>query len=332
MILLHVAVAALYALAAWALWPRPRAARARQRSAAPRDARSVVALLVPPRCCCTRGSRGATSSRRTASTCRLANALSVVAGARRAGRVGIGPAAHAAGDRHRRAAGRRGRRRCCRRSSRNPHRLPVRRRAAGPPLHIAVALVAYALFLVAAVQALVLMGLEKRLHRRLPDAGASGSPPLLTLERFLFRLVDRGLRAADADARRAACCSPSRCSASRCTFTHKSVFSVLGWLTFGALLLGPLALRLARPRRAALDPRRHGVRCSSPTSAASSCSRCCSAGDGRAISATADGSTMPAVASMPDADPRWTTSRSARSRCARVLLVAPGSSRSPRRR
>jgi ABC-type uncharacterized transport system permease subunit len=36
------------------------------------------------------------------------------------------------------------------------------------------------------------MGLEKRLHRRLPDPGAAGLPPLLTLERFLFRLVTAG--------------------------------------------------------------------------------------------------------------------------------------------
>ena len=41
-------------------------------------------------------------------------------------------------------------------------------------LHIAVALFAYALFIVAAMQALVLMGLEKRLHRGLPDPGAAG--------------------------------------------------------------------------------------------------------------------------------------------------------------
>ena len=49
----------------------------------------------------------------------------------------------------------------------NPHRFPY----AGEPwatVHIAVALVAYALFVVAALQALVLIGLEKRLRRGLP--------------------------------------------------------------------------------------------------------------------------------------------------------------------
>ena len=56
-------------------------------------------------------------------------------------------------------------------------------------LHIAVALIAYALLIVAALQALVLMGLERRLHRGLPDPSAASLPPLLTLERFLFRLM-----------------------------------------------------------------------------------------------------------------------------------------------
>ena len=50
-------------------------------------------------------------------------------------------------------------------------RTPASRWAAA---HVAVALVAYALFIVAALQALVLMGLEKRLHRRLPDPDGDG--------------------------------------------------------------------------------------------------------------------------------------------------------------
>ena len=56
-------------------------------------------------------------------------------------------------------------------------------------IHISVALVAYALFVVVALQALVMTGLEKRLHRGLPDVSAQRSPPLLTLERYMFRLL-----------------------------------------------------------------------------------------------------------------------------------------------
>ncbi len=114
----------------------------------------------------------------------------------------------------------------------SPHRFPYAARR-WATVHIAVALVAYALFVVAALQALLLTGLEKRLHRGHALRDDDGSVPLLTLERFLFRLVAAGLRAAHADAGerppllRAAVRQPV-------TFTHKNVFAVLGWLTFGS--------------------------------------------------------------------------------------------------
>ena len=214
-ILLHLAAAALYAAAAWARWPHAarRAAARRARWLPPlalvaaRDRRSRRAIATP---------QGLDIS--------LANALSLVAALSRAGRVGVG-------------------RSCVRcRQSRavvlpvaavaallpalvtNPHRFPTpaSRWAAA---HIAVALLAYAFFLVAALQALLMTGLEKRLHRGLPRTPAK-TPPLLTLERYLFRLVGAGLRAADARACERRRCSPSSCSASRSTLTHKNVFSV----------------------------------------------------------------------------------------------------------
>lgn len=103
--------------------------------------------------------------------------------------------------------------------------------------HVAVALVSYALFLVAAFQAVVLMGLEKRLHRRLPDPGAAGLPPLLTLERFLFRLVAAGFALLTLTLASGMLFS-EQIFGRPVTFTHKPVFAVLGWLTFGALLWG----------------------------------------------------------------------------------------------
>ena len=66
----------------------------------------------------------------------------------------------------------------------------------------------------------------------------------------------RRLRAADADARERDRCSPSSSSASRSTFTHKNVFSVLGWLTFGALLFGRWRYGWRGRVGAVLDPRR----------------------------------------------------------------------------
>ena len=56
-------------------------------------------------------------------------------------------------------------------------------------LHVAVALVAFSLFIVAALQALLLMSVERRLHAGNPLPLDTTLPPLLTLERFLFRLI-----------------------------------------------------------------------------------------------------------------------------------------------
>jgi ABC-type uncharacterized transport system permease subunit len=104
-------------------------------------------------------------------------------------------------------------------------------------IHVAVALIAYALFLVAALQALVLMSLEKRLRRRLPDPDAAAMPPLLTLERFLFRLVGIGFVLLTFTLVSGFFFS-EEVFGRPLVFTHKSVLSLLGWLTFGGLLWG----------------------------------------------------------------------------------------------
>ena len=137
----------------------------------------------------------------------------------------------------------------------NPHRFPY----AGEPwatAHIAVALVAYALFVVAALQALLLVGLEKRLHRGLALPEVDGTVPLLTLERFLFRLVGAGLRPAHADAReripvlRAAFRPPADVQPQERVLRRRLAH-------VRRIAVRPLALRLARPAGVVLDPRRN---------------------------------------------------------------------------
>ena len=118
----------------------------------------------------------------------------------------------------------------------NPHRFPY----AGEPwatAHIAVALVAYALFVVAALQALLLVGLEKRLHRGLALPEADGTVPLLTLERFLFRMVGLGFGLLTLTLASGFLFS-EQLFGRPLTFNHKNVFSVAGWLTFATLLVG----------------------------------------------------------------------------------------------
>lgn len=118
----------------------------------------------------------------------------------------------------------------------NPHRFPY----AGAPwasAHIAVALLAYAILSVAALTALLMTGLEKRLHRGVPADAADRTPPLLTLERYLFRLVGAGFVLLTLALASGALFS-EQVFGKPFAFTHKSVFSILAWLTFGALLAG----------------------------------------------------------------------------------------------
>ena len=116
------------------------------------------------------------------------------------------------------------------------HRIPF----AGEPwaaVHIAIALVAYAMFVVVALQALVMTGLEKRLHRGLPDAAARGSPPLLTLERYMFRLLAVGFALLTLTLASGVVFS-EQLFGKPVTLTHKNVFSVAGWFAFAVLLFG----------------------------------------------------------------------------------------------
>ncbi len=93
------------------------------------------------------------------------------------------------------------------------------------------------MFLVAAVLALVVMGLEKRLRHSVLDASGATVPPLLTLERFLFRLVTVGFVLLTVTLA-SGMVFTEQLFGKPLTFTHKIVFSVLGWLTIGALLWG----------------------------------------------------------------------------------------------
>jgi len=118
----------------------------------------------------------------------------------------------------------------------NPHRMSLSDEP-WAALHIAVALTAYAMLIVAGLQALLLMGFQRRLHRGVAVRGAAEMPPLLTLERFLFRLVSLGYALLTLTLLSGIVFS-EELFGKPLTLTHKVVFSVLGWLVFGALLVG----------------------------------------------------------------------------------------------
>ncbi len=242
MILLHLIVAAFYALAAWSLWPAHAASTAHASGPAATVPASPVrpppawgAWLVPIALLLHAWVAARDVATPEGLDLSLDNALSVVAGlvAAVAWASGLLRALPTIGTVVLPVA-------CVGVLlpilASNPHRFPYAD-APWAALHVGVALVAYALFLVAAVQALVLMGLEKRLHRRLPDPSADRMPPLLTLERFLFRLVGTGFVLLTLTIASGGLFS-EQVFGRPFTFNHKSVFSVLSWLVFGALLWG----------------------------------------------------------------------------------------------
>jgi ABC-type uncharacterized transport system permease subunit len=105
--------------------------------------------------------------------------------------------------------------------------------------HVGVALVAYAMFIVAAVLALLIMGLEARLHARRAQPAAGNAPPLLTLERLLFQLVAVGFALLTLTIGSGVLFSDQIFGrALTRADAHKSAFSALSWVIFGALLVG----------------------------------------------------------------------------------------------
>lgn len=102
-------------------------------------------------------------------------------------------------------------------------------------VHLAVAFLAYALLAVAALHAVFMTLLEKRLHRGgLPD---NNLPPLLTLEALLFRTLAAGFVLLTLTVASGILFS-EELFGQPFTFTHKVVLALLSWATFGVLLAG----------------------------------------------------------------------------------------------
>ena len=103
-------------------------------------------------------------------------------------------------------------------------------------LHLALAMIAYGLFVIALMHATLMAVAERQLHRK-SGLTLAHLPPLLTLERLLFRMIG------------AAFVFLTLTLASGIVFSesvfgrplradHKTVFAILSWLTFGWLLAG----------------------------------------------------------------------------------------------
>lgn len=110
-------------------------------------------------------------------------------------------------------------------------------------LHLAMAMLAYGLFMIAALHALLMTLMERRLHggaaaeRSLIAGPLASLPPLLSLEALLFRIIGLGFALLTLTLLTGIVFSET-VFGQALRFNHKTVFASVSWLIFGALLLG----------------------------------------------------------------------------------------------
>ena len=104
-------------------------------------------------------------------------------------------------------------------------------------LHFAIAMLAYALFIVATVHAIVMLAEEKWLHRGVLPPFLRTLPPLLEMEALLFRILLAAFVLLTFTVLSGLLFS-EQLFGKPLTFTHKTVFGILSWLVFGTLLGG----------------------------------------------------------------------------------------------
>jgi ABC-type uncharacterized transport system permease subunit len=106
-------------------------------------------------------------------------------------------------------------------------------------LHLVLAMLAYSLFTIAILHAVLMAIVERRLHR--PAGAGDALPPLrtplLTLERLLFRLIAGAFVLLTLTLATGFAFS-EQVFGRAMRFDHKTVFALLSWLTFGVLLAG----------------------------------------------------------------------------------------------
>jgi ABC-type uncharacterized transport system permease subunit len=103
--------------------------------------------------------------------------------------------------------------------------------------HLLIAMLAYSLFTIASLHVMLMAIIERRLHAGTLPTALQNMPPLLTLETLLFRIIAAGFVLLTLTIASGVLFSeelfgkPAR-------FSHKTVFGVLSWLIFAALLGG----------------------------------------------------------------------------------------------
>ena len=103
--------------------------------------------------------------------------------------------------------------------------------------HFLTAMLAYSLFTLAALHALLMAVAERHLHRGHLSPFLAGLPPLLTMEKLLFRLIHIAFLLLTLTLLSGILFSETLFGKAL-SFDHKTVFAFISWLIFAALLLG----------------------------------------------------------------------------------------------
>jgi ABC-type uncharacterized transport system permease subunit len=104
-------------------------------------------------------------------------------------------------------------------------------------LHLALAMSAYGLFTIAALHALLMTLMERRLHGGALVGALAALPPLLTMERLLFRVILAGFAFLTLTLVTGIAFSETLFGRAM-KLDHKTVFAVASWFIFAALLAG----------------------------------------------------------------------------------------------
>ncbi|MFA7270805.1 MAG: cytochrome c biogenesis protein CcsA [Sterolibacterium sp.] len=103
--------------------------------------------------------------------------------------------------------------------------------------HFFIAMVAYSLFTLAALHAIIMAIAERRLHRGELTRPLASLPPLLTMEALLFRLITIAFVLLTLTLASGIVFS-EEVFGKALTFNHKTLFSIISWVIFAALLVG----------------------------------------------------------------------------------------------
>jgi len=115
--------------------------------------------------------------------------------------------------------------------------IPANTHSAVFRVHLALAMTAYGLFTIAALHALLMTLMERRLHGGAVAGPLAALPPLLTMERLLFRVIFAGFAFLTLTLATGMVFSETLFGRAM-RFDHKTVFAFVSWFIFGALLTG----------------------------------------------------------------------------------------------